>query len=112
MPRVSTSPSHLDPILDVIFVNEDEDTYEKTLVPRKHRVSLAKEPEPNGPKSLVRAQSNEAELPTLFEVPLRRPVVANYLRPLIYDLNKEKMEDLSEYCLFNEGMHAYYLSKF
>ncbi|MCD9646958.1 hypothetical protein HAX54_037223, partial [Datura stramonium] len=32
--------------------------------------------------------------------------IANYLHPLISDLGKEKMEDLLENYLFNEGMHT------
>ncbi|MCD9561473.1 hypothetical protein HAX54_020596 [Datura stramonium] len=32
--------------------------------------------------------------------------VANYFWPLISNFDKEKMEDLLDYCLFNKGMHA------
>ncbi|MCE0480562.1 hypothetical protein HAX54_037531, partial [Datura stramonium] len=64
------------------------------------------------------AQSDEADLPTPSEILSMRLStvaepsqthglvdIANYLCPLIFVLDKEKMKNLSEY-LFNKGMHV------
>ncbi|MCD7466909.1 hypothetical protein HAX54_004001 [Datura stramonium] len=64
-------------------------------------------------------QSDKANLPTPSEFPPRKLAlaakpfqthgtigVAIYLCSLIFDLDKEKMEDLSKYFLFNKGFHG------
>ncbi|MCE3215538.1 hypothetical protein HAX54_002754, partial [Datura stramonium] len=102
MTGVSPSPPHPDLILDVVIIEEYEDTYEETLFLKKPRSSLAKDSASSSLKSPIMTQSNETDLPTLLW-----PVgIAKYLLSLISDLEKDKMKDLSEYCLFNKGMHA------
>ncbi|MCD7471745.1 hypothetical protein HAX54_012410 [Datura stramonium] len=119
--RVSLSHFQLKSASDVVLVDESKETQEDTLVFKSPRSNLTKSYAPSSSRSPIMGQSDEAIPSNLPEISLRinlqllilldswdfSPIgIANYLQPLVSELEKEKMEDLPEYCFFNEGIHV------
>lgn len=89
-------------------INISTRLHESTNPPQKYESSRSKLvnsfPAPSENPNQTRSVLVTVPADTNF---LSRPVgIANYLLPLISLSDKEKMDNVSDYCLFNEGMHA------